>query len=68
MFKKDIFNTIYSLIVILVIWYILSFIIDSAIIPVPSSVFTVFADDFFFEILPHLLMKRSKKALLWILW
>lgn len=56
MFKKDIFNTIYSLIVIFVFWYILSFAFDSAIIPAPISVFGVFLDNLFSEIIPHLFM------------
>lgn len=54
--KDDVFNTIYSLIVIFLIWYGLSFLVDSAVIPAPNSVFVVFIDKLFSEIIPHLLM------------
>jgi len=54
--KDDFLNTIYSLIVIFAVWFILNITADSAIIPAPSTVFRVFADNLFPEILPHLIM------------
>lgn len=60
--KDDFFNTIYSLIVIFLGWFILSVTIDSAIIPAPLSVFKVLADNLFSEIIPHLSMSLYRIA------
>ncbi len=60
--KDDFFNTIYSLIVIFVGWFILSVTIDSAIIPAPTAVFKVLADNLFSEIIPHLSMSLYRIA------
>ena len=54
--KKQKFNSFYALFLIIAVWYLLYFTIDSAIISSPSAVIKVFLVNFSGEILPHLLM------------
>ena len=54
--KKQKFDSLYALLIIVVIWYFLYFTIDSAIITSPAAVIKVFFANFSSEILPHLLM------------
>lgn len=54
--KKKKYNSFYALFLIVLIWYILYFSIDSAIITSPAAVIKVFFLNFSSEILPHLLM------------
>lgn len=54
--KKQKFNSLYALFLIIAVWYLLYFTIDSAIISSPAAVIKVFFANFSSEILPHLLM------------
>ena len=54
--KKEKYNSFYSLLLIIIIWYILYFTVDSAIITSPAAVIRVFFSNFSSEIIPHLLM------------
>ena len=54
--EKQKFNSFYALFLIIAVWYLLYFTIDSAIISSPSAVIKVFLVNFSGEILPHLLM------------
>jgi len=54
--KDNFFNTIYSLIVIFLGWFILSIVLESAVVPAPPAVFKVLADNLLSEIIPHLSM------------
>jgi NitT/TauT family transport system permease protein len=54
--KKEKYNSFYSLLLIIIIWYILYFTVDSAIITSPAAVIRVFISNFSSEIIPHLLM------------
>lgn len=54
--KKEKYNSFYALLFILLIWYILYFTVDSAIITSPAAVIRVFILNLSSEIIPHLLM------------
>jgi len=54
--KKEKYNSFYALLLIIGIWYILYFTVDSSIITSPGAVIKVFLMNFSSEILPHLLM------------
>jgi NitT/TauT family transport system permease protein len=54
--KKEKYNSFYSLLLIIIIWYILYFTVNSAIITSPAAVIRVFISNFSSEIIPHLLM------------
>ncbi|TDO94871.1 NitT/TauT family transport system permease protein [Halanaerobium saccharolyticum] len=54
--KKQKFDSLYALLLIVAVWYLLYFSIDSAIISSPTAVIKVFTANFGREILPHLLM------------
>lgn len=54
--KKQKFDSLYALLLIVAVWYLLYFSIDSAIISPPTAVIKVFTANFTGEILPHLLM------------
>lgn len=54
--KKEKYNSFYALLFIVLIWYILYFTVDSAIITSPAAVIRVFILNFSSEIIPHLLM------------
>src|SRR6056297_376789 len=54
--KKQKFDSLYALLFITAVWYLLYFSIDSAIISSPAAVIKVFLTNFSSEILPHLLL------------
>lgn len=54
--KNNKFKDLYALILIIMIWYLLYFIFDSAIISSPTAVLKVFITNFSGEIMLHLLM------------
>jgi len=54
--KKEKYNSFYALLFIILVWHLLYFTVDSAIITSPSAVIRVFFLNFSGEILPHLLM------------
>lgn len=49
-------NSLYALLIITAVWYLLYFTIDSLIISSPAAVIKVFFSNFSSEILPHLLL------------
>lgn len=53
---KEKYKTFYALLLIIAIWYLLYFTMDSAIISSPGAVLMVFFKNFSSDILPHLLM------------
>jgi len=54
--KKQKYDSLYALLLIVAVWYLLYFTMDSAIISSPAAVIQVFLANFSSEILPHLLM------------
>jgi len=54
--KKQKYGSLYALLLIAAVWYLLYFTVDSAIISPPAVVMKVFFSNFSSEILPHLLM------------
>jgi NitT/TauT family transport system permease protein len=58
--KKEKYNSFYALLLIILVWYILYFTVDSAIITSPAAVIRVFFLNLSGEIIPHLLMSSYR--------